>query len=302
MKYKVISLLLAAMLFAGLTACEASGRTDENALTVAATTYPVYLFATAVTEGVDGVSVELMVNQPTSCLHDYTLTMRDMKVLDRADVIVMNGAGLEDFLTDALSQTDAPVIDCSAQVELLPDEGHEDHDHGDKEDGHYDPHFWLSVRAAAAMLRTIADGLSTLDPDHGEEYGRNLDAALARLPEPLEPGTSVCPYLVTFHDGFRYFAAENGLTILKAVEEEEGAEASAADIREILALIGEYRLPAIFTEANGSDATAKAIAWETGCKVYTLDMMMSGAGTGLDPWLAAMEANRAVIQDALSGP
>ncbi len=51
--------------------------------------------------GAEDVEVSLLVNQPTSCLHDYTLTVSDMRAIEKADVLVMNGAGLEDFMGDA---------------------------------------------------------------------------------------------------------------------------------------------------------------------------------------------------------
>ena len=104
---------------------------------------------------------------------------------------------------------------------------------------------------------------------------------------------------ITFHDGFRYFAQAFGLDLLKAIEEEEGSEASAAEIKEIVSLVEEYDIPAIFTEVNGSDATAQAIARETGCEVYALDMIMSGDGTGMQPYLDAMQKNLDTIVEAL---
>lgn len=304
MKRTLISLLLAGVLLGGLTACGASPPEADAPFTVAAATYPVYLFATAVTRGVEDVQVELIVNQQTSCLHDYTLSIHDMRIIDRADVLVLNGAGLEDFMADALAASGAPVIDCSQNVDLLPYEGHEDHDHGydGHDEDHFDPHLWLSTQAAAAMLQTIASELSALDSGHAGAYLENCRDALSRLPQPPPELTGLeRPYLITFHDGFQYLAAETGLTILKAIEEEEGSTASAKDIREILSLIEEYQLPAIFVETNGSDATARAIARETGVAVYTLDMIMSGDGTGIQPYLDAMNANYDAIAQALGG-
>ncbi len=101
------ALVLALALLAGCAPAPA----EDGKTHILCTTYPVYLFTTAVTQGVDEVEVELLVNQQTSCLHDYTLTVEDMRAIERADVIVMNGAGLEDFMTDALAQSDAAVID-----------------------------------------------------------------------------------------------------------------------------------------------------------------------------------------------
>lgn len=286
---------------------------QEDTIHILATTYPVYLLTTAVTGGVEGVEVSLLVNQQTSCLHDYTLTVKDMKAIERADVIVMNGAGLEDFMSDALATSTAAVIDCSAGLHLLPATGHHDHDHGHEHDehhGHFDPHFWLDPAYAAGMLETISVGLSRQPygedrADRGDFHtaflvaAERLEQARQRWDEEL--GALAGGELITFHDGFQYLAASRGLTILKAIEEEEGATASASDIKEVVALIEEHHLPAVFVEINGSDATAQAIARETGVAVYALDMLMSGDGVGIEGYIAAMDANYDTIIQALGG-
>ena len=283
---KILGPLLALTLL--LSACGApAAPAQDDTLHVLATTYPVYLFTTAVTEGVEGVEVSLLVNQQTSCLHDYTLTVGDMKAIERADVIVRNGAGLEDFMDDALAA-----------------QGHEGHDH----DTEYDPHIWMDPSYVQGMLSAISMGLGELVygddwASHGEFHTGQLAAkdmleqARQRWQEQMEPlqGNG----LITFHDGFRYFAQAFGLDLLKAIEEEEGSEASAAEIKEIVSLVEEYDIPAIFTEVNGSDATAQAIARETGCEVYALDMIMSGDGTGMQPYLDAMQKNLDTIVEAL---
>ena len=296
MKKRIAALLLALCLLP-LSACGGRPAEEgEDVVHVLATTYPVYLFTTAVAQGVDGVEVNLLVSQQTSCLHDYTLTVKDMKAIERADVILINGGGLEDFLADALDTSDAPVIDCSAGIELLPALGHEGHDH----DTECDPHFWMTYENAACMLANIAQGLGELDPEHGGVYNQNSDSAADALRyDPDKLSTLAGKPLITFHDGFQYFARAAGLNLLKAIEEEEGAEASAAEIKEIVELIEEYQIPAIFTEVNGSDATARAIARETGVEVYQLDMIMSGEGTGVRPYLEAMEKNFQTIAEAL---
>ena len=286
-----------------LPGCRSSaGQDDAATLHIVATTYPVYLFTNTVVGDTAGVEVTQLITEEISCLHDYTLTVTDMKAIEKADVIIMNGAGLEDFMVDALAQSSAAVIDCSAGIDLLPSVGHEHHDHeADDDHGHYDPHFWLSQEAARVMLNNIHHGLSALDETHSAAYTANLNHAAGLLSDdPLDASALSCPYLITFHDGFQYFAHENGLTLLKSIEEEEGSEASAAEIKEIVALIAEYEIPAIFTEKNGSDATAQAISRETGVAVYQLDMIMSGGGHDLSAYVDAMNANYAVIREALS--
>ena len=295
----MLSLLLSGLLL--LTACgggTASAPAEEDdTLRILATTYPVYLFTTAVTEGVEGVEVTRLIREEISCLHDYTLTVNDMKAIEAADVIVMNGVGLEDFMADALASSDAPVIDCSQGVALLAALGHEGHDH----DAEYDPHIWMDPDRAAQMVWNVATVLSELDTMNGDLYTANASAAEARLQSEVNrvEDPDDLAGLITFHDGFQYFAQATGLDLLKAIEEEEGAEASAAEIKEIVGLIGEYDIPAIFTEKSGSDATAQAISRETGCGVAQMDLIMSGDGSGIQPYVDAMNQNIDTILEAL---
>ena len=300
MKKTMLSLLLSGLLLltacGGGTAATPAPVEDNDTIHILATTYPIYLFTTAVTEGVEGVEVTRLIQEEISCLHDYTLTVNDMKAIEAADVIVMNGVGLEDFMSDALATSDAPVIDCSEGVELLEAMGHEGHDH----DTEYDPHIWMDEGNVSIMLETISRELSALDPDHQETYEANRAAADAALGYDADKLSQLSGKpLITFHDGFQYFARATGLDLLKAIEEEEGAEASAAEIKEIVDLIGEYNIPAIFTEMNGSDATAQAISRETGCGVAQLDLVMSGDGSGIQPYVDAMNQNIDTILEAL---
>ena len=83
-----------------------------------------------------------------------------MKLIEGADVIAMNGAGLEDFMDDALAAAKGTVIDCSEGVELLELLGHDHHDEDEAEGEHYDPHFWMDPSNAAIMAENLEKGLS----------------------------------------------------------------------------------------------------------------------------------------------
>lgn len=303
MRKRLVALLLLLGLLP-LSSCSKKPVAQDDAYHILATTYPMYLFTTAVVGDTEGVEVSILVNdQQSACLHDYTLTVKDMEAIEQADVIVMNGVGLEDFMADALARSSAAVIDCSENVTLLPTlehEGHDGHDHEEE----YDPHYWMGCPETAILTigsglaeltgsdhyRTRAFDVSNVLLDHGDSWCATLHG-----PVPIER-----PPLITFHDGFQYFADAFGLDLLKAIEEEEGATASAAEIKEITALIEEYQIPAIFVEKNGSRKTADVIARETGCQVYELDMLMSGGGEGIQPYLDAIDKNLTTILEAFS--
>ena len=92
-----------------------------------------------------------------------------------------------------------------------------------------------------------------------------------------------------------------GLTLLAAIEEEAGSEASAHEIVEITQLVREYEIPVIFTEANGSDATAQAIARETGCRVVQLSMVIDGPDGSLEHYLNAVTDNVIAVVNGFAG-
>lgn len=279
---RLLCALCAVLLLSG---CAPTGQAPSQ-MNIVATTYPTYLAALAVTDGIEGVSVSRLDTGSVSCLHDYTLTVNDMKKLSHADVIVMNGAGLEDFMSDALATTDAVVIDCSEGIDLLPATGHHDHEH-DGEHGHFDPHYWMDPNNAHTMVGNVRRGLWFLFPG---EVAPDLSANTTLAGEQLQPlyelglkylypnseNAVTVPGLVTFHDGFQYLACAFHLPLLASIEEEAGSEASAKEMDEIIRLVKEQNIPVIFTETNGSDATANAIARETGCAVASLSMIMDG--------------------------
>lgn len=308
---KLLALTLPFLLL--LSACGAqpnAASSDTPELSIVATTYPIYLFASEVTKGAKGVVVSPLVNQKVSCLHDYTLTVNDMKTLEGADVLLLSGAALDNFVLEAShSNPDLQVIDCSKSLALLParEESNASDPSNHEHDG-VDPHFWLDPLRAAAVIESIGKDLSDQDPTNAALYQANATAAAeklrseyTRLYAKLAPLT--CRKLITFHDGFSYFANAFDLDLLMSVEEEEGQEASAQVIAQALALIKANGLPAIFTEEFSSDATAQAIVREasTPIKVYPLSLIMSGEteNAGIDRYLAGLEQNIDTLLEAL---
>jgi zinc transport system substrate-binding protein len=319
----LFSILLAFCL--GLTACAPAGQTtgtDDGTTHLVATTYPVYLFTSEIVKGAENISVDLMINQPISCLHDYTLSVKDMKTLERADLIILNGAGLEETMEDALNTvSDTPQIDCSQGIDLL--EGSHDHDHAghDHDHGHEDedadhaeasghnhesdPHIWMDPNRVGQMLENLAAGLSDFDPSNAALYQTNCQLAQEQLQTAYPQMQAAlqnlsCRELITFHDGFTYFAEAFDLEIVRSIEEEAGSEASAKDVTEIVAEIKVHGIPAIFTEVNGSDATAQMIHRECGVAVQPLTLMMGAtdAAPGIACYLDLLWSDVNTLREA----
>jgi ABC-type Zn uptake system ZnuABC Zn-binding protein ZnuA len=261
---------------------------------IAATTLPVYEFTSRLCEGTD-ITVTRLVTENVSCLHDYSLNVRQTRAAEAAELIVISGAGLEDFMEDLL--LGKSVVDSSCGIDALhADHAHDhDHDHDHAEDAH----IWLSPANAKQMATNICAGLTEKYPANKAAFEANLTTLLAdidTLAQYAETQLSSlsCRELITFHDGFSYLAEAFDLHILAAVEEESGSEASAAELKALIQLVRDNRLPAVFTERSGSVSAADVIAAETGVKIYALDMAMSG-----DSWLDAMYQNINTLKEAL---
>lgn len=120
-------------------------------------------------------------------------------------------------MEDALATSSAPVIDCSAGVDLLESEGHVHQDGAEEDDhGHFDPHYWMDPENMEQMVCNIRDGLSQADPEHAGEYEENAagqaallhtweDSLRDMLREAEESAGVDIAGLVTFHDGFPLF-------------------------------------------------------------------------------------------------
>ncbi len=264
---------------------------------VAATTLPVYDFTVRLCRGT-GITVTRLVTEQVSCLHDYSLKVGQVKAAEAAQVVVISGAGLEAFLDDVLLNAD--IIDASQGIELLDSEEAHFLDADEHQDHHEaDPHIWLSPANARRMAQNICRGLSGRYPGYAQEFADNLETLLADLDALQTYGEDTladlnCRELITFHDGFAYFADAFDLTILEAIEEESGSEASARELIHLVEEVERHSLPAIFTESSGSTSAAGIISRETGCSVFCLDMAMAG-----DSYFDAMYRNIDTIWEAL---
>ena len=292
---KRVSYLILIVIMAFLCGCSYQGTESQ----VVATTGPVYQFTQVLCHNT-GITVTQLITEEVSCLHDYTLQVSQMRAAESAEAVILSGAGLEDFMEDVLTDIKT-VIDCSNGVNVMSygeDHDHE-HEHSHDHDHEHDPHIWLSPENAKIMSRNICNGLANRYPAYADTLQANLNKLLAELDALQAYGEETlsdlsCRELVTFHDGFGYFAQAFDLHILEAIEEESGSEASARELKEMVGLVQEHDLPSLFTEISGSASAADIIAAETGIQVFTLDMAMAG-----DDYFEAMYHNIDTVWEAM---
>ena len=269
-----------------------AGSASAAGLRIVTSFYPIYLATLNVARDIPGVEVINLTRPLTGCLHDYQMTPGDRVTLEKADIFVVNGAGMETFLDKAIQQVPRlKLIQASEGIPLLTTAGV------------VNPHVWVSVSLHMRQVENIAAGLEQLDPDHAALYSKNACVYLAKLDAlrvTMRAGLQNVRTrdIITFHEAFPYFAREFGLTVAAVIEREPGSEPNARDLAQAITLVKKTGVKAIFAEPQYSAKAADAIARETGASVYRLDPVVTGAMTP-DAYLTIMQANLRTLEQAL---
>lgn len=276
------------------------------------TTFPIGLITANVVEGRPQIETGLMLPADLGCPHDYALTPQDIVRLAQADILVINGLGMESFLPVLLKNA-APqlrVIDSSQGVgPLLETTGTFPEEHVHEEHGHADtdvnPHLFASPRMAALLAVGIAQQLAALDGEYAELYlanGRLYAQKMNRLADDFaELGRRLRNNrIVTQHGVFDYLARDMGLAVVAVVQAHPGQEPSAAEILAIVQAIRQEGAGAVFTEPQYPDKIGRSIAREAGITAAVLDPAAGGpADAPLGYYEKVMRTNMTVLEKTL---
>ncbi|HEU0234942.1 MAG TPA: metal ABC transporter substrate-binding protein, partial [Candidatus Limnocylindrales bacterium] len=243
-------------------------------------------------------------------VHTFDPSPQDVVGLTEADLIVSNGLGLDEWLTDlaADSGADARIVELGEDLGIDYLAGDEHEDETDTDHGTVNPHLWLDVANARLYVAKLADALAAADPDGMADYRANAqayDAELADLDAWIRDqiGT-IAPAdraLVSFHEAFPYLARAYGLEIVGVVVNAPGQDPSAGEIAALVAAIRAAGVKAVFGEAQFSDKLVRTIAEETGATVETNLYNDSLGDPPADSYLGMMRWNVERIVAALGG-
>ena len=195
-KYVFTGVLLAVILFVGSVLTTIYVRTEQKQeqakggnLLVVTSFYPMYVATENVIGDVEGVTLENLSEPQTGCLHDYQLTAADMKLLSKADVFIVNGGGIEAFLSDvAESYPDLKIVQACDGIDLLESaEGTEESDSNDSSsdtgadsDEHLneneDAHVEDNAHSEETDIHTDSDEHSEIADTHIESNVHNEDS------------------------------------------------------------------------------------------------------------------------------
>ena len=262
--------LAIALIVAGCSSAGGTAGPADDTLRVVATTTVLADMVRQV--GGDAVTVTSLVPKGGE-VHTFDPTPSDLRAVAEADLIVMNGLGLDDWLRGVIddSDTKAPVVELGTD---LP--GVTYLSGSEASGGSVNPHLWLDVANGRRYAERIAEGLAAADPARAAAFragGAAYDARLAALDAWARERIATIPekdrVVVSFHEAFPYFAAAYGLTVVGTVIHAPGQDPSAGEIAALVDAIRSSGAKAVLAEAQFSPDLARTVADEAGVAVET---------------------------------
>ena len=190
--------------------------------------------------------------------------------------------------------------------------GHDDHDDDhDKEHGHddheqalSDPHVWLDPVNASVWLQAIAERLSLLDPENAATYAANAKAGqaiMASLQDEISAtlaGLGDAP-IVVLHDGFQYFEARFGLTVVAAISDGDAAKPGPARVAAVRDHLRETGARCILSEPGTQQALVATVAEGTDVGQATLDLLGAGVPLGVTHYADTLRGIAASVRECI---
>jgi zinc/manganese transport system substrate-binding protein len=285
----------------GVCACVEEGE-DSGRIRAVATTTQLADFVRNV--GGDRVDVDQILGANVDA-HDYEFVPSDVEAVAESDIVFQAGFDLDEWLSELIDNAggERPVIDTSEGVTAT-----QGVDEGDSED---DPHIWFDPANVPIIVDNIAEALTEIDPDGADSYRDNAErykGDVLEMDTRVEEIFAACESdelkLVTSHDAFGRFAERYGLQIVGAVipsSTQTALEPSAQDVAELIGLIEEEEVGAIFSEASIDTELSEQIADETGA-IVVADLYadsLGPEGSGAETYIEMMEYNAQHIVDGL---
>ena len=273
---------------------------NDGRFTVVTSFYPMYIAALNVTDGAD-INLYNLSEPQTGCLHDYQLTTDDMKLLSAADVFVVNGGGMEAFLSDVTSQyPDLTIVDTSLGVAEVGDGEPRALDNDSSSEETDNAHYWISISNYIIQVENIAAGLSAIDMANADLYGKNATVYVSKLKKlQYETDTSLGgAKVVLFSEAYEYLAKDFGLDVRYVLDLDEEKDISARELADTIDVVKSEAVPVIIAEKQYGEKMANAVMEETDVMSVYLDTIIRG-DYDKNEYINRMKKNIELLKGAL---
>ncbi len=254
----------------------------ESRVQVVATFFPLADFA----RSVGGSNVDVIQTTPDGVeVHEYEPSPQDVATLLSADVVLVNGGGVDAWAEALIPDAEAAGVTVVRMSDVVPfleraeEQEEDDHEGEQNIHGHeegIDPHAWLDLARAQEMVRAIGEALIVQDAEHADEYTSNTSAfrvSLAELDQHFQATLATCQSRTIFaaHDAFSYWGLRYNIDVHAVSGIAPEAEPSVQDLANMIREAKAFHVTTIFFESPASAALATTIADEIGAAVDVLN-------------------------------
>lgn len=261
---------------------------EKSKIVAIASFYPLYEFTKEL--GGDKVAVSLLVPNGIEP-HDWEPSIRDIQRIEKADLVIINGNGFENWV-EKIDSSKITIINSGKSFGWLNEENSDS----------VDFHYWLNPLSAKLQIQAITDGLIKIDPENSNYYKnrKNIyDLKLDELHIKIKNELRGCKKdFITFHDSFSYFAHEYDLNQHTIIQSNDPhSEPTLKKLENIIQLANSLGINVIFAEEGMKQRTSQVIADELDGKVLVLSSLEIVSDNS--SYIQKMENNLSNLKEAL---
>lgn len=290
LKSSLIIMLLSLTLitFSGCT----KSKEDNKNLKIVTSFYPIYIMAQNITDGIESIELTNMTDINVGCLHDYTLQPADLKKIEKADIFIENGLGIENFNDKIInSYKNLEIINSTENINALED------------DNELNGHTWTSISNYIEQVDHITIKLKEKNPENRDLYEKNAGKYKKKLlelkkkyDEELQPLAG--KKALVLNESFAYLLNDLKLDTIEIHTDHEESTISAEKLKKTINEIKENNINIIIIDKDDNEKNAETIKNETGAKIYKLNSCLNGK-LDKDSYINAMNENLEVFREMI---
>ena len=264
---------------------------ENNNYKIVTSFYPIYIMTSNITKSANNVELSNMADSNAGCLHDYTLQPADLKKIEKADIFIENGLGIESFNEKLINSFEnLEIVNSSSKITELIEDAEE-----------INGHTWTSINNYIKQIDEIEEKLKEKNPENSDIYEKNVQEYKEKLIDLKERYEEQLVNLkgkkvVLLNEAFSYLLKDLEMETIDLHTDHEESTISAENLKDIIDEMKENDINIIIIDKDDNEKNAQMIKNETGAQIYKLNSCLKGEMDN-DSYIKAMNENLEVLKE-----
>lgn len=288
----VIAILIIAIIILMITTIfkENKNIEEKGNLKIVTSFYPIYIITANLTQNVPNIELENLTQNNIGCLHDYTLLTTDMKKIEKANIFIQNGLGLENFINKIqMAYPNLNIINSSNEITNII-----------KQEEENNPHIWTSIDNYIKQTENIYKQLCKEDSKNEAIYTNNYETYIQKLNnlktnyenqlQNLKEVKAIC-----LNEALVYLTKDLQIQTINIITNHEESTLSAETVKSTIQKMKNENIKVILVGSEDNLNNAQILEKETGAKIYKLETGLTGEND-LDSYIKSMTKNLEILK------